>query len=95
MAGGQQGDAKISFPIGKRCRLPEGKEMFLALPANSRPHQRGRRRGEDHLAICGDMIAVGVADENPFRPSLHLVRIKPQAKFRQEQAAGAQFNSKP
>ena len=42
----------------------------------------------------GDVIAVGMADENSFRAGLGPVRVEPQAKLRQVQAAGAQFNSK-
>lgn len=42
----------------------------------------------------GDVIAVDMADKNSFRAGLRPVCFEPQAKFRQVQAAGAQFNSK-
>jgi hypothetical protein len=42
----------------------------------------------------GDVVAVGMADKNSFRSDLRPVRVEPQAKFRQVQAAGAQFDSK-
>ena len=81
-------------PKDKGLRLVEFQDVLLSLPADSGSHEGCSRRGEQDLAMRGDVIAVGMADEDFFRSGLGAVRVEPQAKLRQVEAADAQFNTK-
>ncbi len=67
--------------------------MLLSPTWDSFPHERRGGGGEHHPAMRGDVVTVGMADEDPFRAGLRQARIKPQAELRQVQAAGVQFHS--
>ena len=89
-----EGCGEFRLSLFKSLRLAEDQDMLLSLALDPGPHEGRSRRGEQPLTMRGDVVAVSMADKNAFRSGLRPVRIEPQAKLRQVQAAGAQFNSK-
>jgi crossover junction endodeoxyribonuclease RuvC len=82
----QQGDLPAATAGDKLCRSAKGQNVCLASTAQSRGHETSCRRGEDHLAVPAGMVAVRMADEDPLRPGLLLMRVKPEIEVGQVDA---------
>ncbi len=91
VAGGMKGDGYLGVIGAERGALPERQdqlETFVQDVGHARAHEGGGARGEEHLAVSGEVVEVGVGNEGTRD---RIVRVEPPADLREADAVAVLY----